>query len=477
MDALNLHLPERVADKAETFLRESAPHLPVKRLQTQDVLDVGGLRCLDLTLAGSLTRARAPYAYPFLDDRIRTEFAGRPHARPGADFVMLGGGLRRFLGLAVENAAANQVPEILVRPFRRIGGRLSQEPGADDVKAELTRTTANYNQEFWEELEGRLAGLPEERWNELGANTSDLYPVFAPLIGRYLCREPRLIVDIGCGLGQTARTLATVFPQARVLGIDVSPQAVDIARKAFDLPNIEFQAADISRGLGLARSSADLVVSTNALMYAADQLGAAADIFGSLRPDGLCLNNCRMGPSHSYWDFPRGLLLPATFQLQPRDWTQTAARFGLSSRVMPTPSGLGFNPLYYHAYGLRDFRTDMEGIGELIENDPPAEYAPYLSHAVLIHSRRAEENALSHFPWTDHVGEVRDCLLSMPGNHPRVQQTTVVSWLYCFASLRLFPEAAQFFQAVVPEAAGILGSVFNAATLDRLAAKTPAAPA
>jgi trans-aconitate 2-methyltransferase len=53
----------------------------------------------------------------------------------------------------------------------------------------------------------------------------------------------RSCIDIGCGPGNSTELLAARFPEARVAGIDQSPNMVEAARKR--LPGLDFQVADL----------------------------------------------------------------------------------------------------------------------------------------------------------------------------------------------------------------------------------------
>jgi len=468
MDVLNIYLPERVADSAVAFLSETLRRVRIKRLETLPVVDAGQIRCFSLALSGTLTHVRAPYAFPFLANHICDEYAGDLHTYPGVDWIMLGGGLHGFCKLVAINIRTNMTRAVDLHPFLEIKGQLGQDAREHDVPVTIARTTANYNQAHWEKAEKDLLALPEERWNEFGANTLDMFPVYEPYIRQYLVKEPSLIVDIGCGLGQTARTLAANFPKARVLGLDLSPQAINVARQAFKLENLEFAVADISRDLGLEAASVDLIVSSNAFSYAENQLAAATHIFSLLHPDGLCLNNCRMGPSHSYWDFPRSLLLPTIFQLQPMDWIHTAADLGFHTSILPTPGALGFDSIYYFAHKLENFKAGMAKIKKSIQQDPPPEYAIYLSHAIFVHSRHVQDNSFIWFSGANHLVEVQKSIFSILENSSEIQNITINGWLYCFICLKLFPESVGFLRACLPEAEPIIDMLFNDPTLHGL---------
>ena len=88
----------------------------------------------------------------------------------------------------------------------------------------------------------RLAGAWEERVGPEG-----LVPLGAAL--DRLPSPPRQVLDLGTGTGKAARVVAKRFPEAQVVGVDLSPQMIEIARKV--LPEelgsrIRFDVADAS---------------------------------------------------------------------------------------------------------------------------------------------------------------------------------------------------------------------------------------
>jgi trans-aconitate methyltransferase len=50
----------------------------------------------------------------------------------------------------------------------------------------------------------------------------------------------RSVLEIGCGLGSVSWRMASRWPEAQVLGIELSPVAVETATKLFRLPNLRF---------------------------------------------------------------------------------------------------------------------------------------------------------------------------------------------------------------------------------------------
>ncbi|MCA9259132.1 MAG: methyltransferase domain-containing protein [Planctomycetales bacterium] len=93
-----------------------------------------------------------------------------------------------------------------------------------------------------------------------------------------LPRNPRRILDIGCGTGFLTREVAERFPTARVEGVDLSLGAVAFARQQLDdLPNVEVNVAD-----ALAFTSPepfDLIVSSSSLQW----LRPFETLFGNVR--------------------------------------------------------------------------------------------------------------------------------------------------------------------------------------------------
>lgn len=97
------------------------------------------------------------------------------------------------------------------------------------------------------------------------------------------------VLDLACGTGEPAISLASqVGPQGRVIGIDINPELLEVARgraQQRTLSNIEFREAD-AHSLPFASESFDLVTSRFGVMFFDDIARALDEARRVLRPHG-----------------------------------------------------------------------------------------------------------------------------------------------------------------------------------------------
>lgn len=65
------------------------------------------------------------------------------------------------------------------------------------------------------------------------------------LLGHIDQAAPRLVVDLGCGPGNTTELMSDRWPDALVLGLDNSPSMIEAARSRQRPGRLEFQAGDL----------------------------------------------------------------------------------------------------------------------------------------------------------------------------------------------------------------------------------------
>ncbi|MBP6749721.1 MAG: methyltransferase domain-containing protein [Xanthomonadaceae bacterium] len=104
------------------------------------------------------------------------------------------------------------------------------------------------------------------------------------------------VVDLGCGTGRDAFLASRlVGPTGRVIGIDMTPQQLEVARRALPehraasgLDNVDFRLGSIEdlAAAGIADASVDVVISNCVLNLAADKGRVLAEAFRALKPGG-----------------------------------------------------------------------------------------------------------------------------------------------------------------------------------------------
>lgn len=116
----------------------------------------------------------------------------------------------------------------------------------------------------------------------------------AAFLAAHLVTDPGArILDLGCGSGALSARLAALAPGAEVVGLDIDPQSVALARGKYPLPNLAFEVGDAAAVHG----PADAVVSCSMLHHIYtygprpyDEGAAEAAVrahIASLRPGGL----------------------------------------------------------------------------------------------------------------------------------------------------------------------------------------------
>jgi trans-aconitate 2-methyltransferase len=102
------------------------------------------------------------------------------------------------------------------------------------------------------------------------------------LASRIELAEPRELIDLGCGPGNSTRALRERWPRARILGLDSSRAMIDEARRGF--PEGEWIVADAA-ALD-EREAYDLVFSNAALQWMPDHEALIPRLFSALRGGG-----------------------------------------------------------------------------------------------------------------------------------------------------------------------------------------------
>lgn len=147
----------------------------------------------------------------------------------------------------------------------------------------------------WEGVTGDSWGvMHRETDRAFAALTQRMLEQLAPVSGN-------AILDIGCGAGELAIALAEARPMARVIGVDVAPQLLEIAcARGGAIANLGFVLADAAtwREPGF---TPDLLVSRHGVMFFDDPVAAFAHLLDQSSPGASLLFSCFRDPQGNQW--------------------------------------------------------------------------------------------------------------------------------------------------------------------------------
>lgn len=131
----------------------------------------------------------------------------------------------------------------------------------------------------------------------------DVDPRFAPVVKNVLARSGlapgQRVLDLGTGTGAVAFGAAPmVSPGGEVLGVDISPQMLEIARAqaaCLGLRHVSFREAS-AESIRTDSGWADAVFASLSMMYVPDRDAAAREIARVLRPGGRFVAAVWAGP-------------------------------------------------------------------------------------------------------------------------------------------------------------------------------------
>ncbi len=114
----------------------------------------------------------------------------------------------------------------------------------------------------------------------------------------------REVLDLGCGSGYGSSLIAG--DASRVVGLDVSPEAVQYSRENFSAPNLYYLVSDAAQ-TGLASSRFDVVVCFEVIEHLARQENLVEEACRLLKPDGMLVVST---PNRVFYTEERQLVNP-----------------------------------------------------------------------------------------------------------------------------------------------------------------------
>jgi len=118
------------------------------------------------------------------------------------------------------------------------------------------------------------------------------------LLNRVPQATPSRVYDLGCGAGNVTRALVERWSAAEVVGVDSSPEMLDLARKA--LPGARFEAGDLNRWT--PDKAPEVIYSNAALQWLDDHATLFPRLMSLLAPGGTLavqMPRNHQAPSHT----------------------------------------------------------------------------------------------------------------------------------------------------------------------------------
>jgi ubiquinone/menaquinone biosynthesis C-methylase UbiE len=127
----------------------------------------------------------------------------------------------------------------------------------------------------------------ESMLRNLAAQADAIWPQEQALFARYALQGTLHIADIGCGSGEITSRLARLYPEARVIGVDILKSSLAFAaeRHAALAPRVSFEQGDAFE-LALPAHAFDLVVCRHLTQAVPEPKRVLAELYRICKPGG-----------------------------------------------------------------------------------------------------------------------------------------------------------------------------------------------
>jgi ubiquinone/menaquinone biosynthesis C-methylase UbiE len=117
------------------------------------------------------------------------------------------------------------------------------------------------------------------------------YPLFRELMNLYGNHDDEVVLDYGCGPGNDLVGFAVYTGAKKVIGIDISPEALELAAERLALHSIDpgriqlIQTSDSSSSIPLGDSSVDFIYCEGVLHHTSQPQSIMRELYRILKPD------------------------------------------------------------------------------------------------------------------------------------------------------------------------------------------------
>ncbi|OGS56751.1 MAG: hypothetical protein A3J40_07000 [Erythrobacter sp. RIFCSPHIGHO2_12_FULL_63_10] len=210
-----------------------------------------------------------------------------------------------------------------------------------------------------QEWQGRVGKSWANEWQRTDRSFTQLTAELERRLGEMAIHRA---LDVGCGAGELSLALARRNSDAQVLGVDVSPDLVAVARqRSAGLPNVHFELADASNWHPSAAERPDLIMSRHGIMFFADPVAAFRNLRESSAAGASLLFSCFRAIEFNPFFTEVARLLPAG-AVEPTSDPHAPGPFAFadSERVEQILARAGWNDIAFEPF---DF-TMIAGAGD-----------------------------------------------------------------------------------------------------------------
>lgn len=202
------------------------------------------------------------------------------------------------------------------------------------------------------------------------------------LIKRISIEQPRNILDIGCGPGNSTSVLQNFFPQAYILGVDNSEKMIKKAKESYS--DLNFQICDVITELDKL-ANYDIIFSNACLQWIPNHKEFIPLLFNKLNKNGILAVQMPMNTQEPLYEIINEVI-------SEQQWNFASMNIEINETLLPeqyfdilsscTPNFDIWETIYYH---------NMPSIQSLVEWVKGTRLRPYINALDKNNAERLEK--------------------------------------------------------------------------------------
>ncbi len=201
------------------------------------------------------------------------------------------------------------------------------------------------------EWQGRVGQSWASEWSRTDRSFAALTEELTRRLGEM---EYSSVLDVGCGAGELSCIAARLRPEALVLGLDISPDLIEVAReRGSDLPNLSFALGDAAHWRCGPEVERDLLISRHGVMFFADPVAAFANLRAACASDAQLMFSCFGPVAENPFFLEIGRLLPPSEGPALDPYAPGPFAFADSERVARILTEAGWSDLAFERFNFR----------------------------------------------------------------------------------------------------------------------------